>query len=41
MFPELKELYKSSLWAPGCYHGSVRHDWKIVEEYIDGQDKKS
>ncbi|MCK5660563.1 MAG: hypothetical protein KAH86_04325 [Methanosarcinales archaeon] len=40
-FPELKEWCKSSLWAPSCYHGSVEHGRKIVEKYIDGQDKKS
>lgn len=30
-----------SLWAQGCYHGSVGHGWDIVEKYINGQYTRS
>ncbi len=36
-FPQLKEWCPGHLWAPSCYHGSVGHDWEVVEKYISGQ----
>ena len=30
-FPHLKEWCNKSLWAPSCFHGSVGHEWEVVE----------
>jgi putative transposase len=37
-FPELKEWCEGSLWAPGCFHGSVGHGSDVVERYIKSQE---
>jgi len=36
-FPELKKWCEGSLWAPGCFHGSVGHGAEVVERYIRSQ----
>ena len=36
-FPELKAWCGGSLWAPGCFHGSVGHGAEVVERYIKSQ----
>jgi putative transposase len=36
-FPELKKWCEGSLWAPGCFHGSVGHGSEVVERYIKSQ----
>lgn len=40
-FPELKEWCEGSLWAPGCFHGSVGHGAEVVERYIKSQEDLS
>ena len=36
-FPHLIKWSKNSLWAPGCFHGSVGQGFDVVEKYISGQ----
>lgn len=26
------------MWAPSCFHGSVRNGWDAISEYIETQD---
>jgi putative transposase len=37
-FPELKGWCEGSLWASGCFHGSVGHGAEVVERYIKSQE---
>jgi len=38
-FHYLKEWCGEHLWAPSCFHGSVRNGWEVVEKHIETQDK--
>ncbi len=37
-FPHLKEWCDEHMWAPSCFHGSVRNSWDVVSRHIETQD---